>query len=237
MNQSSLTGSRFMPARNFDVVTLDILTVYAEDEGVYKCVARSAFGEAVASCTLKCKGKTARPNVRPHVIPALHHILRDPQQAQSWLRIQQFESRQRPEPLSMEPEKRPPQFTRPLADGIATVAEGAPVHLECQVQPITDPHLRIEWYHNDRPIVNAHRLRLTHDFGYVALDLLYVFPEDTGEWKAVATNDLGVAQTVTRLKVRSCVVCRPSDYTTPIADTTAADDCHRQSQSVISGFD
>ena len=51
------TGSRFMPARNFDVVTLDILTVYAEDEGVYKCVARSAFGEAVASCTLRCKGK------------------------------------------------------------------------------------------------------------------------------------------------------------------------------------
>jgi hypothetical protein len=46
-----------MPARNFDCNTLDLLAVIAEDSGVYSCQAISQFGEAITSCTLKCKCK------------------------------------------------------------------------------------------------------------------------------------------------------------------------------------
>lgn len=49
----------------------------------------------------------------------------------------------------------------------------------------------MEWFHDGRPLVNAHRFRMTHDFGYVALDILYAFPEDSGQWECVVRNDLG----------------------------------------------
>lgn len=51
-------------------------------------------------------------------------------------------------------------------------------------------------YHNGNPLVNGHRFRTTYDFGYVALDILYAFGQDSGEWSCVARNVLGEAQTV-----------------------------------------
>lgn len=60
-----------------------------------------------------------------------------------------------------------------------------------QIEPTNDNELTVEWYHNGQPLANGHRFRKTHDFGYVALDILYVFPEDTGEWTCVARNRLG----------------------------------------------
>ncbi|VDK48698.1 unnamed protein product [Gongylonema pulchrum] len=54
--------------------------------------------------------------------------------------------------------------------------------------------MTVEWYHNGYPLANGHRFRKTHDFGYVSLDILYAFPEDSGEWTCVATNSLGEAQ-------------------------------------------
>lgn len=44
-----------MPARNLDLVTLDIQTVYGEDSGVYKCTAVSDFGEAQTVASIKCQ--------------------------------------------------------------------------------------------------------------------------------------------------------------------------------------
>jgi len=60
------------------------------------------------------------------------------------------------------------------------VAEGQPVHFECQIEPANDPNLQVHWLHNGQPLVSGHRFRTTHDFNYVALDILYAFPEDSG---------------------------------------------------------
>lgn len=60
-----------------------------------------------------------------------------------------------------------------------------------QIEPTTDNELSVEWYQNGQPFANGHRFRKTHDFGYVALDILYAFPEDSGEWTCVASNSLG----------------------------------------------
>ncbi|KAG1672024.1 Titin [Nymphon striatum] len=49
-------GNQFRPAYEFDYVALDILSVYAEDSGVYTCKATNRLGEAVTSATVKCIG-------------------------------------------------------------------------------------------------------------------------------------------------------------------------------------
>lgn len=48
----------------------------------------------------------------------------------------------------------------------------------------------------------GHRFRTTCDFGFAALDVLTVYAEDSGEYTAVATNQLGQAQSSIRLNVQ-----------------------------------
>lgn len=40
-------------------------------------------------------------------------------------------------------------------------------------------------------MINSNRFRHTADFGFVALDIAYTVPEDTGIYTVVATNGVG----------------------------------------------
>ncbi|KAM3716725.1 Kettin [Dirofilaria immitis] len=173
-------GSRFMPARNLDYVTLDLLAVYGEDSGIYSCRAISEFGEATTSCTVTCEPTES--------------LLLDTQHQESWNQIQDIENRRPQEPIYFEPEKIPPRFVVALPAHIGEFNEGEPIHLEGQIEPTNDNELTVEWYQNGQLLTNGHRFRKTHDFGYVSLDILYAFPEDSGEWTCVASNSLGDAQ-------------------------------------------
>lgn len=51
-------------------------------------------------------------------------------------------------------------------------------------------------------IVSGHRFKTTHDFGFVALDVLYVYTEDCGEYVAHAVNDYGEDTTKTTLRCK-----------------------------------
>jgi len=42
-------------------------------------------------------------------------------------------------------------------------------------------------------IKTGHRFKTTHDFGYVALDILYAYSEDSGTYMCKATNKKGEA--------------------------------------------
>ncbi|ULT87824.1 hypothetical protein L3Y34_007185 [Caenorhabditis briggsae] len=180
-------ASRFMPARNFDYVNLDILALYGEDSGVYTCKAVSAFGEAATSCNVKCA--------------ATKSLLLDTMHDASWQRVQEIENRPKMEAVDDEPEKSAPKFVTQLNNSLGELQEGVPIHLECQVEPTNDSQLTVQWYHNGQPLANGHRFRTRHDFGYVALDILYAFAQDTGEWACVARNALGEAQTVANFTV------------------------------------
>ena len=162
-------ANRFLPARNFDLVTLDILSTNAEDSGDYVCQAVSDFGQAQTQCKL---------NVDPS-----KKLLLDTMHEASWNRVQEIESRKPMEVEDVEAEKVPPKFTVPLTQGIGEQPEGAAIHLECQYEPTNDNKLTIEWYHNDAPLANAHRFKITNEFGYSALDILYAFSQDSGDWK------------------------------------------------------
>uniref|UniRef100_A0A158P8T2 Titin n=1 Tax=Angiostrongylus cantonensis TaxID=6313 RepID=A0A158P8T2_ANGCA len=180
-------ASRFMPARNFDYVSLDILGVYPEDSGVYTCKAVSDFGEAATSCTVKCT-------------PTMSLLL-DPMHEQSWTRVQEIENRRPPERVYEEPEKMPPRFVVPLSGTMGEFPEGSAIHMECDVEPTNDNKLTVHWFHNGVPLTNGHRFRTAHDFGHVSLDILYAFAQDGGEWTCIARNELGEASTAANFTV------------------------------------
>lgn len=45
-------------------------------------------------------------------------------------------------------------------------------------QKINRSHFQYEWLLNGAPLMKSHRYALSYDFGYVALNILYCFPED-----------------------------------------------------------
>ena len=67
---------------------------------------------------------------------------------------------------------------------------------------MSDPSLRIEWLFNGQKIRQGHRFRTTHDFGYVALDILYAYVEDSGTYTCVATNEVGEATSTCTVTVQ-----------------------------------
>merc|ERR1719495_2006251 len=94
-----------------------------------------------------------------------------------------------------------PVFTAPMKD--QNLLENAPLHFEARLIPVGDPELKVEWFKNGVPIQQANRITVMHDFGYVALDMKYVNPEDSGTYTCRATNRLGQAVTSASLVVSS----------------------------------
>lgn len=85
--------------------------------------------------------------------------------------------------------------------GSTQLSEGQHVHLEGRVEPVHDPNLHIEWYHNGKLLQSAARFHTTFDFGYVALDITGVYPEDSGEYTCRAFNKIGEAVSKITFKV------------------------------------
>ncbi|KAK3888336.1 hypothetical protein Pcinc_007597 [Petrolisthes cinctipes] len=180
-------GHRFRTTHDFGYVALDVLYTYAEDSGNYLCKATNKVGEAVNSCSVK--------------VAARRSIYFDTQHPEGWEKIQNLEQRGRYDRIEVtEPPMQAPRFTSELR-GNTLLSEGQHVHLEGRVEPVHDPTLRIEWYHNGKALQSAARFHTTFDFGYVALDITGVYPEDSGEYTCRAVNHLGEATSIISFKV------------------------------------
>lgn len=115
-------------------------------------------------------------------------------------KIQELEKYERPNPVEEERPGQRPVFLTPLVN-LENLKEGDHAHFESRVEPINDSDLKIEWFLNGQRIKTGHRFRTTHDFGYVALDILYTYAEDSGTYMCKATNKLGEAVNTCTLKV------------------------------------
>ncbi|GBP17590.1 Titin [Eumeta japonica] len=179
--------AKMQTTHDFGYVALDILYVYGEDTGTYMCKATNLLGEAVNTCNVRVLNRRS--------------MILDTQHPDALEKIQKLESKvvtTRTE-VSDQPIS-PPHFTAELR-GSTEIYEGQTAHFEAQVQPVHDPNLRIEFYHNGKPLPSASRFHITFDFGYVALDIAHAVAEDAGEYSVRAVNALGQCVSSTNLRV------------------------------------
>lgn len=195
-------GSRFKTYFDFGFVALDILGVYTTDSGEYTCRAENYLGSAHTSACIRVEGTGDIQTDTMHdgAMEQIHYL----EDASRYQRTTQEQTEI----------KTAPNFVKSLKN-IETV-EGTNIHLEARLQPIGDSSMRVEWFFNDAPLKVGHRFKPAYDFDYVALDLLSVYPVDSGIYTCRATNSLGQAVTSASVKVtgkqcfslQSCA-CRP----------------------------
>lgn len=166
-----ITGSRVKTLNEFGYVVLEISPTYPEDSGEYTCKATNNAGSAVTSTTLTC---TPKENII--VQSQLPQSMSGAQE-----KINAIENRRPQEIERPDDEHGPPKFLTQLPS-LQPLVEGSVVHLDAQVEPVADPRLRIEWFHNGNPIRNTSRMKAIHDFGFVVLELTPAEPQDTGTW-------------------------------------------------------
>lgn len=181
-------GHRFRPIHDFGYVALDIIDLIAEDSGTYTCRATNFLGKDETTCTLQCRGTA--------------HILTGTQNEVGLEQIQYLEDRsrfQRSEYVE-EVTKQAPTFTTSLKN--IDIKEGQRAHFECRLIPVSDPTMKVEWFHNNVPVKSGSRFTETNNFGFVALDIMYSYPEDSGTYTCRARNALGEAVTSATLITR-----------------------------------
>lgn len=172
------TGSRVHQINDFGFIALDIDYSYTRDAGEYICRATNKWGYAMTKATVSCKAKQGvdTESQLPSGISAekLKELEKGPVQ---------------PPPPQEDLPAAPPKFITQIES--MTVDEAEAVRFECRVEPKDDPRLRIEWYRNGKLLPSGHRYRTVHDMGFVSLDILYVYAEDSGEYVCRAVNDHG----------------------------------------------
>ena len=126
---------------------------------------------------------------------------------------------------SNERQKSGPKFISDLK-GAIEANEGNSVHLECQLEPINDSSLAIQWFHNNEPLQIGHRFQSQSDFGFITLDILYAYPEvriiilkynlfnyliikDSGQYTCVASSKYGQDMTETTVKIKNKIKGAP----------------------------
>lgn len=95
----------------------------------------------------------------------------------------------------------PPRFVSKLR-GTVNLIEGDSAHIECQIEPINDPEMIVEILHNGQPLKTGSRYRTMCEFGYIALDILKVNPEDSGIYTLKISNRLGQVEDAIQLNVK-----------------------------------
>ena len=173
-------GHRFRTTYDFGFVALDILYAYPEDNGTYTCHASNVMGETTATSNLVVMGKSGL------VLDTM-----DRERLSHLSRLETRDTRFKPQDMDDAPITKP-VFTTAL-NNAQNVPEQSNIHLECRLEPMNDPNLQVEWYINGKPIKMGSRFRTTHDFGYVALDILHAYQEDSGTYMCKASNKLGEA--------------------------------------------
>ena len=127
----------------------------------------NAAGEAAVSCRVTVEGEK-KISYESSTAANLDNI----KQLEDW-RNRDIKPRETAPPVA------PPKMLRPLKPE-HTIPESKNAHFECQIQAADG--IIVTWYHNGQEMKASSRIRTVCDFGYVALDIIGVRPDDEGQW-------------------------------------------------------
>jgi hypothetical protein len=188
-NQPIQVGSRTHTLNDFGFVVFDLDWAFKRDSGVYKCVVTNRCGSAESSARLNCiSQKDADESF---------------QSDQSSMCLVHMENTMRKYTTQMllteddlyDMERRQaPRFMSQLKN-IENVREMQAAKFECQLGPVGEPNMRVEWFFNGSPLIAKTQFTSINDFGYIALNLAWVYKQDSGEYLCRATNQFGSDET------------------------------------------
>ena len=178
-------GSRFKTYNDFGFIALDILGVTTLDQGQYTCRASNKLGEAATQANVQVLAKSS--------------VITETEHESAMQQISYLESEKVKLVSEEEAVKAAPTFTKPLKN--IEAPEGQNIHMEARLTPTGDSTMRVEWTVNGKPLKTGHRFRPAYDFDYVALDVLSVYPEDSGVYTCHARNAYGEAVSSATIKI------------------------------------
>ena len=181
-------SNRMSTLHDFGFVAFDLKYTRPDDAGTYTCRAINALGEANISANLQVTSSKTGPQG-------------DSMHGDALEKIAYLEKKQMSHGMVEEDGvASAPVFVVPL-QGKTQLIEGQNVHMECRIEPYPDSSLRVEWFHNDKPLPFGNRWRTSYDFGFAALDILGSYPEDSGRYTLKAINVLGSSESHIDVKV------------------------------------
>ena len=170
----------------FGFVSLDMLNTTVADTGEYTCVVSNEAGSVQSSSRVQVQ---PRKEIEPDFYSQGIRQVEMKQEMSSSQKIEVVEAK----PAA-------PEFVKPLND-LGDLQEGSNVHLEAQVNPVSDHTMTIEWFKDGKAITASSRIGTLYSFGYVSLNITGVRLEDAGTYICVARNASGEASTQASVQV------------------------------------
>ena len=119
-----------------------MLNTTVNDSGEYICVVQNEAGQSQSSCRVIVQPrKEIEPDFYSHGI--------------SQVEMKQEQQTKVVEVMEAKPAK--PEFVKPLVD-LGQMAEGSNVHLEAQVNPVSDHTMTIDWFKDGKAITASSRI-------------------------------------------------------------------------------
>ncbi len=123
-------------------MALTIKSITIHDRGVYTCVARNALGEAStqAQLTVVTKKDVLLESQHPQGLEKIRYLEDDSRYARSVKEETTIQIK--------------PRFLGPLK-GTNKIVEGQRAHFEIRLEPMNDPNMKVEWYFNQKIIMQV----------------------------------------------------------------------------------
>lgn len=156
---SLLESSRIKTTSDFGCVVLEISRIEPRDSGEYLLVATNKNGIDTLKFTLFCE-------------PTKN--------------IDQSTKMEQNCNLIAGKNLKNPRFIRKIPEEII-VEEGQSIHIESQYEPF-DGSIRIDFLRNGKPLIASERFRTINEFGFVVLDIIQCYEQDSGIYEIVLSS-------------------------------------------------